>query len=235
MRQGAARFGSDVSKFRKAPKMNNGDVIVCGVSEDKLVEDISILVPKGDAVTVPGHLAHRSKDLWRLLSQGVIFQLNANSLLRLKRQVEPPPVQPNPKLDGLEAKLGGLEVEVGDLRSGLLKSQSEKSSLQAENRRLSAEVLRLQGELAGQALDQSKLDAILHLVKSRPQVVNVVSESRASVAKPLDDVDGSAPMFIPSQIKSDSVGGQVAVKEGASDAASLSDASKALKGMRRKT
>ena len=70
--------------------MNHGDVIVCGVSEDKLIEDIGVMVPKGDVITVPGAQAYKSKDLWRLISQQVIFQLNSNSLLRIVRPVEAP-------------------------------------------------------------------------------------------------------------------------------------------------
>lgn len=208
--------------------MNNGDVTVCGVSEDKLVEDIGVLVPKGDVVTIPGPLAHRSKDLWRLLSQGLIFQLNANSLLRLKRadSTPAPPVE-----------LEKLELETQSLRSELTKVQTDNTGLRAEVKSLKLEILRLKEEGSSQALSQAKLDEVLNLVRSRSIAP---SEVRTNGTKPLsvgvEDVDESVPIFIPSKIKSDSdVTGKVSLKEGATDASSLSDASKALKGIRRKS
>lgn len=225
--------------------MSNGDLIVCGVSEDKLVEDIGLMVPKGDAVPVPAILANKSKDLWRLISQGVIFRLNENSLLRVRARVMPdqPPTERGNDRDRFEAEVERLREENDDLVNENGKLFSLNVSLQEEVKRLRSVVATQQSTLETQqtALSarqghDSKLDAILELVKTQQAGVTYqkgsVSVPRIAVA----DVDDSAPLFIPSQIKSDhQEEGRVSLKEEASDASTLTDASKALKGMRKKT
>jgi len=217
--------------------MNNGDLIVCGVSEDTLVEDIGVMVPKGDAVPIQGHLANKSKDLWRLLSQSVIFRLNENSLLRVRPRVEPEAI-PVQSL-ALQEERDQLSVEVQELRSKLSRIRSENQTLRTEVEQLreeksglTEELSTLRSSLVGHSEHASKLDALIELVKSRPVVL-----AGGSILSVVDEEesDDSIPLYIPSQIKSDSPADKkVSLKEGASDVSSVSDASKALKGMRRK-
>jgi len=206
---------------------SNGDMIVCGVSEDKLIEDIGVMVPKGEATPILGAQAVKSKDLWRLLSQGVIFQLKANSVLRVIA-----PSHAAPPVPKLQEERDRLSLENETLREENAQLIKENGDLYGLNVHLKGEVGRLERELKEATGKDAKLDAILELVKSRP--TTVIQNVTGAPASSGLDVDDSAPIYIPSQIKSDNNGeARVSLKEEASDAGSLADASKALKGLRK--
>ena len=214
--------------------MNYGDIVVCGVTQDEVVDDIARPVPKGVPVAIPGDLAHRSKDLWVLLSQGRIFQLNINSLLR-KKLDRSTPEDIHTELQVAKSESLALSEELSKVRASISELELELESRSQRISTLESELGRLENELAllrRASADSSKLDDIISLLKSRPvqQVVMAPSSTYQAASK-----DDDIPMYIPSQIKSDSAGGQVSVKEGSADASSLADASKALKGLRKKS
>ena len=211
----------------------NEDIIVCGVTEDKLIEDIGVMVPKGEVTPISALQANKSKDLHRLLSQGLIFRLNTNSLLRLRglRPDSTPPVV-NPSVTQLQEERDQLAHEVKMLQTALSQASAANVALTSENAQLRDQMKSLEVVIAGHTDQSSKLDTLLELVRSRPTTVQVVA-GQGSIPAAVE-VDDSAPIYIPSQIKSEVSEGRVTLKEGSADAGSLSDASKALKGLRGK-
>lgn len=213
--------------------MGPGDMVVCGVIGDVILDDIHFSVPKGHAVTIPADLVVRSTDLHRQLSQGAIFQLNKNSLLRLKlpRAEEPVPVPE-------------VAVELGVENESL---RAENGRLQAENGRLQGDVGRLQGEVAKlkkELLDaksssgklEGRLDEIMTLLKDRPATViqQVVGQNgtKSSTSEPNE---GAAPTFIPSQIRPENVdASRISVQEKSAEAGGISQAASALRKLKEK-
>lgn len=219
--------------------MNPGDMVVCAVTSDFLIEDISIIVPKGNATTIPAAKVVTSKDLYRGLSQGMLFQLNRNSLLHLARN--------EPQSDELEALKRICEVahnakemlqaENEALKSKIAEQKTQIEALQSSNNRAGAAILHLQAqvktytdaEVTGKAVDD-KLEAILTAVKERPTVVNNVVGGR-SVAKETEVVGGDVPHFIPSSIRQEGGTDRISVREETTEGSSVAAASKQLKRM----
>jgi len=199
------------------------DVVVCGVIGDIVLEDIAFLVPKGHAVTVPEQLAVQSKDLYRALSTGAIFQLNINSLLAPRPQgqvVIPPSLETQQRNFELQAEVQRLQGEVTRL-------QSESGRHQAENAKLRAENAKLQDT-------NQKLDGILDLLKDRPTIIQQVMGQNGAVPKTVEE--GAAPTFIPSQIRSENVtSSRITVQEGSSESGSISKASDALRKLKKQS
>ena len=174
--------------------MNSGDMVVCGVTGDVLIEDIRVSVPKGHAVTVPADLVVRSVDLHRQLSAGAIFQLNTNSLLKLR----PPPAQEVRRVEAPEVR--NLQGENEALKAENARLQTENAKLQTEVQRLLRENVELRsssGRLDG------RLDEIMTLLQQRPATVTNIIQAPQNGAKSAPDTveDGAAPTFIPSQIR----------------------------------
>lgn len=201
--------------------MSGEDIIVCGVRDNCLVEDIRVMVPKGEAVCIKGLLANKSRDLWRLLSQGLLFRLNANGLLRSVRPAAgrsalPAPIEPD---------------ETAQLRETVARLQVERDSLRAEVGSLREKLYRLQVQpLESDSSKEvlKKLENLTELVMSRPTATVTIPS-----VQPSPPVEDDAPIYIPSQIKSDG-SGRVSMKEQKSDGSGLSDVSQKLKGLRKK-
>lgn len=207
----------------------SGDIIVCGVGADEIIDDIGVSAPKGEAVRVPGDKAYRSKDVWRLLSQGRLLRLNVNPLLRARAAASPAqPQVVNEGLEVLQSEYNKATAEIARLRSELSQVRSEAIAVRSELTAARAEIERLKGVENHAA----KLDDIITLLKERPTVVNNVAPSTAPQASvpELEDI----PMYIPSQIKSEAAESRVAVKEESAPASALADASKALREKRKK-
>jgi hypothetical protein len=207
------------TKMKKEQDMS-GDLIVCGVSADEVIEDLGKIVPKSVATHISALNANKSKDLWRLLSQSRLIQLNVNPLLRAPSATAPTSVDEGAVV--LQAEYNKAVAEVAKLRSDLASARSELV-------RANEEIARLKGD----ANHATKLDDILTLLKERP-VTQVVMGHMASPQSVLP-VDDDVPMYIPSQIKSDvNEESRVAVKEESTSSTTLSDASKALREKRKK-
>lgn len=199
----------------------NGDIIVCGVSKDELVEDIGKWVPQGEPTRISGDQAHSSKDLWRLLSQSRLFRLNVNNLVRHQLPAE---VVPVPEL---EQEYNKAVADVERLKRELTLARTEAISARAEVTLLRAENLSMREEL----VNSGKLDTILKMLKEMP--TGVATTATPAVKSHIVEL-GDIPMYIPTQIKSDGDEGRVSISEESSDASSLSGASKALKEKRKK-
>jgi len=168
--------------FMQIPRAG-GDVRVFGlVSPSHLIEDIGRDVPHGVEVVIPVELALRSKDLWRSISQHFLAQLPTIATTVPKQLAAPDSERPR-----LEARIRELEALVRDLDAQLRASQAESLSLRSEL----ARVL--------QAQDHStKLDSILAALQSG---VAVGPTGRPMAAPRQEVADGSAPTFLPSEIK----------------------------------
>jgi len=197
--------------------MNPGDLVVCGVVTDVLLEDIRISVPKGHAVTIPADLALRSIDLHRQLSAGTIFQLNVNSLLSLK-------VRPEPDVPREEQQ---------QVSQGRVPSQ-EALTLQAEVNRLQAEVSRLQTENADLRAFNEKINARFDEVVGmlRHQQPSSSSAQKALVSS-LREEEGNVPLYIPAQIRPEVDALRIETQEKTSESAGVNQAAGALKRFKR--
>jgi hypothetical protein len=200
----------------------NGDVIVCSVSQDEFIEDIGRMAPKGEPTHIPADLVVRSRDLNVLLSQSRLVRLNVNPLVRAAARgtvVEPPAPEVNELYSRALVENEQLRVEIGKVKAENASLRAELGHAQAHNAKLKEE-----------AGNSGKLDAILKMLQGMPAGVPfAMSEDKTSVSV-LDDI----PLYIPSQIKSDSTEGRVSVAEETTDGSSLSGASKALKEKRKK-
>jgi len=208
------------TKLVRKRMLMNGDVVVCSVSQDEFIEDIGRMVLKGDPVHIPGELAHRSRDLNVLLSQSRLVRLNVNPLVR-----------------GTSTQVAAPAPEVNELYSrALLENEQLKAEInrvRAENTVLRTELTftqRQSSKLKEELGNSDKLDAIMKMLKDMPTGVVVQSSGSSIPDILLDDM----PMYIPSQIKSESTEGRVSVAEESSDGSALSGASKALKEKRKK-
>lgn len=175
--------------------MNPADMVVCGVHSDVLIEDISVLVPKGQAVTIPGAHVVTSKDLYRNLSQGKVFRLNVNSLLQ--QQPSQPSVSVQETDENLRKERDTFQAHNEKLVSEIARVKAAASE---EVAKLKTQVQILEAELVH--LRQSspmmtKLDEVLAQLKAAPQVI--VQGSQVPAVK--RDLNDDAPIFIPSQIR----------------------------------
>lgn len=197
----------------------SADITVVGlVHESHIIEDIGIIVPKGEAVTIPGHLMIRSKDLYRSLSMHTIMKIH-----------QPPTALQNSTVSKAEATR--LQAEVARLLE-------QNSALTQRNKVVEADLDAAKVELAKMNAESGKLDAILAAIKDRPTVINQVIQSAKDPSLPKEEmVSGDAPHFIPSQIRnaSDSTGDErVEVQETTSDTSSVSEAASKLSALRKK-
>lgn len=208
--------------------MNAGDVIVCGVASDHVVEDIAFPVPKGVPTRIPGDKAHRSKDLWRAISQNILFRLTVlpgkkpqegseqttsqNSVSDLQRQ-----------LDSLREELSAVTTERDSLRYELLSAVAANSVLKSDVERLTVE-LKTRSEADG------KLDLILQEVRNRSRVVEGSGKTEGVQTPDMAE----APMFIPSTIRPEGVTERITVKEESAESSSVSKASNKLRELTNK-
>jgi len=209
--------------------MNPGDMVVCGVAADIVVEDIGLNVPKGVAVPVSGEVSQRSRDLWRYLSQGLIFRCDVSNIVRSQASIPvTPQFAPEGKQDELQVMVSKLQADVSQARSAQASLEANVGRLQAENARLRTELVEERLKLA--KLD--KLDEILSLLQRQQTRPILVSTSQdLDTADALDDV----PRYIPSQIKPDlSIDSPVTATEAQSDGDSVVGAAKALRQVRRR-
>jgi hypothetical protein len=166
--------------------MSSGDMVVVGLVADvHIIEDIGVTVPRGVAVTIPGHLTLTSKDLHRALSQKHLVLLH----------------QPPSTLLAVRASTSLSKEERDRMEAELQRLTSQNEALVMRNAALEKQVDSLQAELAGLKAKDAKLDAILLAIHERPAVVQVAAPVAAVSAPSEGVVSGDAPMFIPSMMK----------------------------------
>jgi len=155
-----------------AQRFRTGDIRVMGlVFGTHLIEDIKQNVPHGMVVTIPGDLAIRSKDLWRGIAQRALFQLPSTS--------PPETTYSGHEKESLESQIRDLFAQLKALK---VENQSLRESLQSNSQ-----------------LNSQKLDSILSALQNK---VASFSQSIPSSRVVADEVaDGTAPMFIPSEIR----------------------------------
>lgn len=173
-------------------KPASGDIRVLGlVSANHVIEDISQNVPYGATVTIPASLAVQSKDLWRGISQRCLLQLpsSAPSL-----QLQQPPVQP-------------VVDHSSHLNEQIKTLNSQVQALMAENQTLRASMASVSVESA------SKLDSILMMLQNGVSAAPAQAGTRmAPKAAPEEVADGSAPTFLPSQIRPTDMHGHIDIQ-----------------------
>lgn len=206
----------------------SADMTVVGLVHDShIIEDIGIIVPKGTAVAIPGHLTIRSKDLYRALTQRFIMQLH-----RL-----PPSAHGAQAAGSLsQAETARLQDEVARLTNQNLALVARGETLETELASTRGKLDSVQAELAKKNAETSKLDDILSAIRDRPQVINQVVQG-SSVGSPMvpqERVSSDTPHFIPSQIRSDTTGERIFVEESTSTTSNVADAANRLAALRKK-
>lgn len=219
--------------------MNPGDMIIQAVSEDLVIQDIRLNVPRGRAIVVPGNLACDSRDLGQLMSQKRIIELGANPRLTNALSTQPRSDQPEqaiPVADSselfelrsqfqvLQSELKSSNAEVQRLKGELEASRTECGQLLAEGSQLRAEVAKLKAE-------DSKLSTILDKIDSMPSKVVIQATSGKEV--PLDgslSEESDVPIFI----QNFDPPKKMTVKESSSTSTEVATATKALGEFRKK-
>lgn len=216
--------------------MNPGDMVVCGVSADIVVEDIGLNVPKGMAVPVPGDSAQRSKDLWRYISQGLIFKCDVSNIVR-SAPPAPAPVESLKYIEVYNSNLARIQGDLAQVRTAKADLETDVGRLQAENAKLRSELAEERAKT--QKLD--KLDDILTLLQKHPAPQQPLRSALVSLPNngtngTPSSVEESAPMYIPSQIKPDgsSDGVGLVARVGQSDGGAVTGAAQALRNVRKR-
>lgn len=186
----------------------NGDVRVVGlVAGNHLIEDISRDVPYGVVIVIPGELALQSKDLWRSISQKFLYRLPTIPTT----QATPMPDQEKLRLERYAKELEGhvtrLEAENRDLREQMKRSDSGTSN---------------------------KLDSILAALQAGIPVAGVMATALRGndPAQKVDFVDGSAPTFLPSEIRPKDMEARIDIQP-ESASSGVSEAAERLRKLRK--
>lgn len=206
--------------------MANGDMVVLGlVVPSHLIEDLSVHVPQGTTVTIPGYQTLQSKDLHQAISMKQLAVVHNSAVIGAK-----PDTKEKDRADKLAKENESLVTQNSALQARNNVLESQVSDLQAQ-------LTVLTGELALVRAQESKLDAILTAVNDRPTIIQQVEgpSRSALVALPTGKVSGDVPHFIPSQIKSEGIDtDKITVKEETSTDSSVADAASKLKSLRKK-
>lgn len=189
------------------------DIHVFGlVAGTHLLEDIGMDVPHGKTVTIPAEKAGRSKDLWRAISQKLLFKVpGPNGAYLPQTHVAPPHAVKDDVLQSrvqfLEIRTKQLEDENAQLRAALQAAFSQKESLDA-------------------------ILAAIEGVKRTPVVV--MGGQSLPAARAVEELaDGAAPQFIPEQIAPKDASTRIDLVKQESTAPELSDAATRLRKLRR--
>lgn len=206
--------------------MSKGDVKVVAVRTGTVViDDIGEMVTHGVVVTIPAAKALVSKDLYRMISQRVLFQIHAGPIHLpaplpdlVKPKPEPPPralVDASPDAAAREAM---LEAEVRHLRDVLDQREQVLYAALVASQNRSAAV-------------EGKLDQVLTALARQP--TQVVVQGGTAAARPVADLPASdAPLFIPSEIKRTDIEAHVSI-ESESQESGVGDAKAALRRLRK--
>jgi hypothetical protein len=179
------------------------------------IEDIGVDVPYGNVVSIPAEQALRSKDLYRYLSQRVLFQLHAGAVhgpspMPLTDLPKPEPAPPAPP-PGSQRDVA-LDQQVSMLRAALEQREAVFVAV------LSAQ--------------QAQFAEVLEALRRQPQTIVVQATPHGATHPALSSMPSTdAPMFIPSEIKPKDVDARVNI-ESTSQESGVADASAALRRLR---
>jgi hypothetical protein len=198
-------------------KKSNGDVRVLGmVAGNHVIEDLGRDVAYRTIVVIPEDQALMSKDLWRGISQGFLFQVPSAPYQTQAAAL------PDPDRARLDKYVYELEAHV--LR------------LQMDRDRLENEKTALKRQLDDSADHSAKLDAILKAVQSG--VSTGPQHFQAPLARPTphdnDFVDGSAPTFLPAEIHPKDLDARINIRGEEATSGVVSDAADRLRQFRKK-
>lgn len=190
-----------------------GEIVVAGlVTGTHLIEDIGIAVPNQVAVRIPADLAMRSKDLWRGIQQGRLFQLHSGAGLHVAKGPTP--------TSNREAQ---LEAENKRLRGELDAERMRNDGIQS--------VLDgLQAQLQGVQMAVGKLGAA-------PRVVQVMPSGQvvAPVAAGSEVVGGEVPAFLPERIHPDTAETQIRPATETAEKANVTSAASKLRELKKQS
>lgn len=169
------------------------------VPGEVMVSDLSLTVGDGEIVSIPSDRALASRDLWRAVSQRLLYKVRQGARGNVV----------DPTVEMLERVRADLTAQV--------------EGLQKANQDLRAQLERLQAQAPPPALAQDgRVEYLTGLVEKllaaghpgpAPGAYVAPADIRAASLAP----EGAAPIFIP-QFDVDSLAGRVSVKEEASSA-----------------
>ena len=196
-------------------KKQNGDVRVIGmVAGNHVIEDLGRDVAYRSLVIIPEDQALMSKDLWRSISQGFLCQV---------------PSAPYPS--GAAAATADhdkvrLEKYAAELEGHVVRLQSENDALRRQ----------LEG---GTHVQSEKLDEILKAIKAGLVAAPAPLQQQGAVFRPTHEVadetvDGSAPTFLPAEIRAKDLDARIHIQGEESTSDAVSDAADRLRQLRKK-
>lgn len=203
--------------------MSGGMDVVGLVMGMHLIEDIKVAVPFKVSVHITAEQMHRSKDLWRAISQKKIFQLSGN------RSFPNTGLKPSAQKGVDTARIVALEKENKTLKQKLEQERQRNGGLQDL-------LAGLQAQLAG---FQKALGRIESLPALSQQPVMVQGAQMAPVASsapavaPSEAVGGEAPLFIPSEIAPKDAEANIQIADDTSTDSKVSSAASRLKQLRK--
>ncbi len=200
--------------------MKGGFTVTGLVTGGWLIEDIRVSVPHGVAVFIPADDAYRSKDLWRAIQQGRVFQLTGGAGLA----VEPPVSKPESK----NRDVSELESENKSLRRQLGEERRQKSALQRS-------IEGMQAQLASISSFFGKVESgEVPLMIASPQMTAPVASLAPSQVEPNEAVGREVPNFIPDNLAPEGAKASLDVKAEVVKGTSVSDTAKLLRKARGK-
>lgn len=200
--------------------MARGGITVVGiVTGGHVIQDINTPVPHRVAVTIPADQVLKSKDLYRSLQQGKIFQLDGG-------MIAPDPGETMPPND-VQAK------ENERLRRQLADAKAQLAEAQAENKALRTVLERLEGQISAIA---SAAAAPNNTVAMQTEIITAVLEKigrgNTLVGAPATEaVGGEVPTYMPDHITPEAEA-NITIEDEATETRSVSDAASRLRKLR---
>lgn len=202
------------------------DIVVANVRTGIcMIEDIGVDVPHGVIVTIPADKALHSKDLWRYISQGILFRFHPGAIHKGVAPEAPSAPAPLPDLP-TQTPYKSPEVLVQALYDhGELLRQA------LDSRDVAVHAVLLAQHHTLTEMRQSLLD-VQALLKDRPGQV-IIRASGEQVAASTA-VSGEVPMFIPSTIKpTDIDDAHVNIETDSQEGSGVAGAASALRKIRK--
>lgn len=190
-----------------------------------LIEDITIDVPHGVVVSISSEKALRSKDLWRLISQRLLFRFHGGPI----HTASPNPTPAAPVLSPVEPQVVPLPAA-----TPVVPAAAPPAGLEEQNRLLREEIgVRDEAFAAALLAQQGRFDELLSLVRGLAAGgVSSAAPTANRKGRPVAGPSGDAPLFIPSTIKSVDMDDHVSVQT--NEGEGVSSAASALKKLREK-
>ena len=183
-----------------------------------MIEDISVDVPQGVVVSIPADKALRSKDLWRKISQRLLFRFHGGSI-HSGMPMPATPVVPTPVPEAPAVPVQPSTVHALEEQNRMLRETLEQR-----------EEIFVAALLAQQGRHEEILSAVRGIAAGGP----LSSGSGARTSTVDEGIPGDAPIFIPSTIKSKDLEAHVNVQQDEGGADGVSAATLALRRLREK-